>query len=336
MNNINSSSTIRKKTIESNKILYRKSIPSALNSFISGAVAGAIAKSAVAPFDRVKILYQVSDSKQFTIRNAYKLFLQIYHSEGINGLWRGNSSMMIRIVPYAALQFMSFEIYKSKAIEFSTVSTDSSNLSISSRFICGALAGATSVFFTYPLDLIRARFAVHKHYYNLSVVQSFQKMIKAEGYSSLLRGIVPTLAGIIPYAGISFCCYETLKYIYLENEYNKKLQLYYNDENNNMKPIKIEKLGIIPRFLFGATSGAISQTISYPLDVIRRRLQVYEGINKYTITDTAIYIYKNDGISGLFKGVTMNWIKGPIALGLSFTVYDYMKYKFMNKKDIYI
>jgi solute carrier family 25 protein 42 len=79
--------------------------------------------------------------------------------------------------------------------------------------------------------------------------------------------------------------------------------------------------------LFGATAGLIGQTASYPFDVIRRRLQTAAVIRpKDTALGalaTARKIIREEGItSGLYKGVTMNWLKGPISVGVSLVTFD--------------
>lgn len=95
--------------------------------------------------------------------------------------------------------------------------------------------------------------------------------------------------------------------------------------------------------LCGAVSGFIAQSITYPIDVIRRRMQtdgLVKGIPTYALRHdvtnsgkkryesmnlTIQYVYETEGIRGFFKGVSLNWIKGPIAVAVSFTVYDKMK-----------
>ena len=79
--------------------------------------------------------------------------------------------------------------------------------------------------------------------------------------------------------------------------------------------------------LFGAISGLVGQTASYPFDVVRRRLQTAAVIRPNeahlgAIT-TAMKILREEGVThGLYKGVTMNWFKGPVSVGVSFMTYD--------------
>jgi hypothetical protein len=83
------------------------------------------------------------------------------------------------------------------------------------RFLAGSLAGITSQSLTYPLDLARARMAVtHKEQYR-TLRQVFVKIWYEEGPRTLYRGYLPTVLGVVPYAGFSFFTYDTLKRKYM-------------------------------------------------------------------------------------------------------------------------
>lgn len=61
----------------------------------TGGLAGMLAKSVVAPVDRIKILFQVS-SEPFSLRKVFNLMRRIHREEGLGGLWKGNSATMLR------------------------------------------------------------------------------------------------------------------------------------------------------------------------------------------------------------------------------------------------
>jgi len=81
------------------------------------------------------------------------------------------------------------------------------------------------------------------------------------------------------------------------------------------------------RMLFGAVAGLVGQTASYPFDVVRRRLQTAAVIRPNEVSlrgiATARKVIREEGITrGLFKGVTMNWLKGPVSVGVSFMTFE--------------
>ncbi|CAL8124194.1 unnamed protein product [Orchesella dallaii] len=278
-----------------------------VTSLVAGAIAGAIAKTTIAPLDRTKIFFQTSPSTHFSGREVLKYVLNTYKSTGFLSLWRGNSATMARIVPYAAIQFTAHEQWKR------VLRVDQRKESEILRFVAGSLAGVTAQSLTYPLDLTRARLAISPKSKYKSLMDVFVKTTKSEGVKGLFKGYVPTIIGVIPYAGCSFYCYESLKRVWV-------------------KEFGPESVGGIERLCFGACAGIIGQTSSYPLDIVRRRLQT-QTVDMATILKSRFHVFaimkmiaRTEGIvGGLYKGLSMNWVKGPVAAGISFASYDWIQ-----------
>lgn len=79
-------------------------------------VAGMCSKTAVAPLDRIKILLQAHNA-HYADHGVFGGLKKIVQSESILALYKGNGAQMVRIFPYAATQFTSFEIYKKVTID---------------------------------------------------------------------------------------------------------------------------------------------------------------------------------------------------------------------------
>lgn len=82
-------------------------------AFCAGGMAGAVSRTVVSPLERLKILMQVQSAG----REAYKLSVgqalgKMWKEEGWRGFMRGNGTNCIRIVPYSAVQFSSYNFYK--------------------------------------------------------------------------------------------------------------------------------------------------------------------------------------------------------------------------------
>jgi solute carrier family 25 phosphate transporter 23/24/25/41 len=81
--------------------------------------------------------------------------------------------------------------------------------------------------------------------------------------------------------------------------------------------------------VIGATSGAVSATVVYPMNLLRTRLQAQGTVlhqPTYTgILDVTTRTIKNEGLRGLFKGVTPNLLKVAPAISISYIVYENSK-----------
>ncbi|CEF68411.1 Graves disease carrier protein [Strongyloides ratti] len=280
-----------------------------LVSAISGGVAGAVAKTVIAPMDRTKINFQVDANRRYSTRAALNFIIKTFQTEGFFALFRGNSATMLRVIPFATFQYASYEEYK-KLFE---VDKDGKRTPLL-RYVAGSCAATTATCLTFPLDTLKAWLSViNKKEYN-GILDLCKKKYNCHGIEIFYRGITPALIGVIPYAGSSFFTYETLK-------------IWYKDEFKNEPP------GYW-RMAFGGLSGAIGQTASYPFDIVRRRMQTGKISKNQNIFKSLLLIIKNEGIiGGIFKGLSMNWIKGPMAVGISLTLYDTLHLKL---KELYV
>ena len=191
-------------------------------------------------------------------------------------------------------------------------------LSAPRRLVCGAAAGITSVTITYPLDIVRTRLSIQSaSFQGLSKAEVGKKlpgmwqtmvaMYKTEGgILALYRGIVPTVAGVAPYVGLNFMIYESVrKYFTPDGQQNP---------------------GSVGKLCAGAISGAASQTCTYPLDVLRRRFQINTmtgmGYQYKGVFDAIRVIVAQEGLKGLYKGITPNLLKVAPSMASSWLSFE--------------
>ncbi|XP_014210956.1 graves disease carrier protein-like [Copidosoma floridanum] len=295
-----------------------------VKNFIAGGVAGMCSKTTVAPLDRIKILLQAHNS-HYKHLGVFSGLREIVSREHFFALYKGNFAQMVRIFPYAATQFTAFEIYKKHLGRLL------GNRTQADKFIAGSCAGVTAVAFTYPLDTIRARLAFQitgEHIYT-GIVHTAVSIFNDEGgLRALYRGFLPTICGMIPYAGFSFYSFEKLKYLCLK--YFPNILCSSCDKNTGGLVLTIPG-----KLLCGGIAGAIAQSFSYPLDVTRRRMQLAmmnPATHKFSIgmVSTLLTIYRENGITkGLYRGMSINYLRAIPMVAVSFATYEVMK-QFLN------
>jgi len=289
-------------------------------SLLAGGIAGMVSKTTVAPLDRIKILLQ-AHSRHHEHHGVFGCVKHILKNESLLALYKGNGAQMVRIFPYAATQFTSFEIYK-RYLDGVFGPTSHGD-----KFIAGAGAGLTAVTLTYPLDTIRARLAFQisgEHVYT-GITHAAVTIFKEEGGTrALYRGFIPTLMGMVPYAGLSFYCFEYLKYGCMK--YLPTL---------TCNPCKKNTGGLVlcvpAKLICGGLAGAVAQSISYPLDVTRRRMQLAlmrpetSHFSKGMLS-TLKFIYTENGIvKGLYRGMSINYMRAIPMVAVSFSTYEMCK-----------
>lgn len=318
--------------------------------FVAGGAAGAASRTVVSPLERLKIIMQVqpktpSGAGGKAGKGAYSGVIsgltKMWQEEGFKGYMRGNGINCLRIAPYSAVQFSTYEILKAYLVD------SEGELDTPRRLFAGALAGIASVVSTYPLDLVRSRISIasasmYAEAKKTSIASESESNPKPEltrkelrklieerqkrvpgiwamtvkvyqeegGVRALYKGCVPTSLGVAPYVGINFAAYEALR---------KRLA----DEDGDISTVL--------KLCCGALAGSISQTLTYPLDVLRRRMQV-SGMkdSRLGYSDKSAWgairtIVKAEGVFGLYRGIVPNLLKVAPSIGTSFATYEFVR-----------
>ncbi|KAJ3890829.1 mitochondrial carrier domain-containing protein [Lentinula edodes] len=308
----------------------KRSLHYIVRSGLAGGVAGCLAKTVVAPLDRVKILFQASnpDFQKYagTWSGAFRAGSDIYKSSGARGLFQGHSVTLLRIFPYAAIKYMAYD-----QVHHYLMPTRDKETNFR-RFSAGSISGLISVLFTYPLEVFRVRLAFHTKFpeqSNHSLLRSFKQIYHEQATDSrpasgltpntnyyfkqypilkFYRGFSATLIGMIPYAGVSFLSWGYLRARFLPPPKEGKI-----------KSTPVADLTI------GAVSGAMAQTASYPFEVIRRRMQV-GGItqpNRWLQWGETVHaIWASSGWRGFYVGLSIGYLKVIPMTAVSFAVWQ--------------
>lgn len=319
------------------------------------------AKTVVAPLDRVKILFQSSNPQFAKYTGSWtglaSAIRDIKRNEGTRGLYKGHSVTLLRIFPYAAIKFLAYEQIRAVIIPSSEFETPFR------RLISGSLAGVTSVCFTYPLELMRVRMAyetrqskhlglvkVWRQIYHERVRPSpthsaaaaesssvaaaesasaaASKVFPRSGIANFYRGFSPTILGMLPYAGMSFLTHDTVGDLFrLPSVARYTLRRPEELAHSADRP-KRPQLNTTFELLSGAVAGLVSQTSSYPLEVLRRRMQVSGAVGdgrRLGIAETARAIWLERGFRGFWVGLTIGYAKVIPMVAVSFYVYERAK-----------
>jgi len=264
-------------------------------------MAGMVSRTATAPVDRVKMMLQAHDgATPFTVRQGFR---QMANEGTMRAFFRGNGTNVIKIAPETAIKLTFNDRIKHM------VCHDPDCITPLQRLFAGGMSGAVAQFAIYPLELVRTRLAVCPVGTYAGMSHCFSKIVAHEGYRAFYRGLLPSLLGILPYAGVDIAAFEIFKEHLLE-EYD-----------SHPPPILILGAGML--------SSSIAQFASYPLALVRTRMQA-QGYGtkplKYSgMVDVWQQAIKKEGVVGLYKGILPNLAKVAPAAGISWVVFEEVK-----------
>ncbi|KAI3958593.1 hypothetical protein MKW92_050580 [Papaver armeniacum] len=303
-------------------------------SLVAGGVAGGVSRTSVAPLDRLKILLQVQNPHCIKYNGLVQGLKYIWSTEGLRGFYKGNGTNCARIIPNNAIKFFTYEQASRGILWLYRQQPGNEAASPPTpllRLGAGACAGIVAMSATYPMDLVKGRLTVQTDvspFQYRGIAHTLSTVLREEGLRGLYKGWLPSVVGVVPCIGLNFAVYESLKEWLVKS---KPLGLV----NNN------SDLSIPARLMCGAVAGTVGPTIFYPLDVIRRRMQMVgwnnassvitgEGCSKaspmYTgMIDAFRKTVRNEGLVALYKGLVPNLLKVVPSVAIAFVSYETVK-----------
>jgi len=280
--------------------------------FSVGGIAAVIAKTIVAPIERVKLILQLQASQTtIAVDKRYKgmvdCFIRVPKEQGFLSFWRGNWSNILRASAQESLGMGFKEFFKPYCIGGVDQKKQYGRF-LAGNLMAGGLAGMATFTVIYPLDFTRTRLAIDMGKSKvdrefLGLVDCFYKIAKADGVLGLYRGFVPSLQYIFLYRSVYYGLFDSVK-------------------------SKVEgtgkEIGFIAAFSIGQVTTFVAAMSSYPLDTVRRRLMMSAGKKnekRLGTIECAKFIYRNEGFNAFFNGAVVNAIRG-VGAALILALYN--------------
>ena len=274
-----------------------------MQQLYAGGIAGCVSRTITSPIERLKTLAQATSPGQKSV-GLIEGFKAIYTEGGIKSFFRGNFANCVKIAPETATKFIAFDEAKK------VIAKDIGNITLIEKFISGGIAGSIAQFTVFPLETLKTRLSVSPPGTYSGLLNCFYTILTKEGVFKFYKGAGASIMGIVPYAGVDL----SVNSIFKENA-----SKYY--ANMQQEPTVLSLL------LGGMVSSSCAMIITYPLNLVRTRLQT-SGIPGRKVYRNAIHVIQDaisqDGYRGLYRGIVPNLLKVLPSTSISYAVYDYI------------
>lgn len=256
--------------------------------FVAGCLGGCAGILVGYPLDTVKIHMQTQDHRNPKYRGTWHCFRTLLAKESVTGLYRGMSSPMAGV---AAVNAIVFGVYGHTQKQLSEPDH------LSAHFLAGASAGIAQTPVCSPIELAKTRLQLQSPTGNgySGPMHCLVHIYRREGYRGLFKGLGITFLREAPSYGAYFLTYEAL--------------------TRSDEPVSTPRM-----LLAGGLAGTASWIISYPLDVIKSRIQA-ETTGRYSgAIDCLRKSVRTEGYTCLYRGLNSTILRAFPTNAATFAV----------------
>ncbi|KAL0723970.1 hypothetical protein Bca4012_038569 [Brassica carinata] len=277
-----------------------------------GGIAGAFTYVCLLPLDTIKTKLQAKGASQL-YSSSFDAIVKTFQERGILGFYSGVSAVIVGSTFSSAVYFGTCEFGKSllgKFPEFPSVLIPPT---------AGAMGNIISSAIMVPKELITQRMQV-----GASGRRSYQvllEILEKDGILGLYAGYSATLLRNLPAGVLSYSSFEYLKAAVLEKT-----------QQNNLEPLQ--------SVCCGALAGAISASITTPLDVVKTRLMTQVHVEVANKLGAAMYsgvagtvrqILKEEGLVGFTRGMGPRVVHSACFSAIGYFAFETARLTILNE-----
>ncbi|KKA26985.1 hypothetical protein TD95_000521 [Thielaviopsis punctulata] len=268
----------------------------------AGAVGGVAQVLLGQPFDIVKVRLQTSSQ----YGSALSAASSIWKTEGPLAFYKGTLTPLLGIGACVSVQFGGFHQARRWFEQRNAAAGQPSTLTYPQYYAAGAFAGVANSVISGPIEHVRIRLQTQPHGAARLYAGPWDCVRKlcaqGGGVAGLYRGEAVTVLREAQAYGVWFLAFEMLM-----NWDAKRLKI----DRNDIPTWKVA--------LYGGLAGEALWVASYPLDVVKSKMQV-DGFGKNqqykTMRDCFAKTWKAEGMMGFWKGLTPTLLRAmPVSAG---------------------
>ncbi|KAK8064811.1 hypothetical protein PG994_007449 [Apiospora phragmitis] len=295
----------------------------------------------------------VEHAQRRTFNSTFDGIKKIARNEGITTLWRGLSPTLVMAVPANIIYFTGYEWLRyNKSSPINKVSSDTT-----APLFAGATARVVAASAINPIELFRTRLQASRGANATSAmaetVTGVKDMVSQHGYRSLWRGITLTLWRDVPFSGMYWFGYETIRGKLTDMREERRGRSILPEEGSKTRARSRSQsrenhsATFMDSFAAGAVSGAFATIVTMPFDVGKTRTQVFRDSSKkagagaenaapeeQSMLRLLRHIIATEGVSGLWRGWFPRVLKVAPSCAIMISSYEVGKRVFrgINEK----
>ncbi|XP_063699748.1 mitochondrial basic amino acids transporter [Culicoides brevitarsis] len=249
--------------------------------FVAGCIGGCAGVLVGHPFDTVKVHLQTQDPRNPRYRGTFDCLRTIVAKESLRGLYKGIGS------PIAGVAFVNgivFGVYGN--VQKNYTNPDSLN----AHFMAGCAAGVAQSVVCSPMELVKTRLQLQDNIKGIEKtkgpIDCMMHIWKNKGTRGIFKGLGITAARDLPGFSSYFVAYELM----VQEKHASSAHI----------------------LMAGGLAGVFSWLVSFPIDVIKTRMQV-DGFNATTqyksYWDCLQKSYKSEGWRLFTRGLGSTLIR---------------------------